>query len=64
MLPLHYAPWHRLKDLNLDLLGQSQVLYHCAKAVGGPGWTRTNDVSYVTDLQSAAVAAMHTDPYI
>ena len=30
---------------------------------GGPGWTRTNDVSNVTDLQSAAVAAMHTDPY-
>ena len=30
---------------------------------GGLGWTRTNDVSNVTDLQSAAVAAMHTDPY-
>lgn len=23
---------------------------------GGPGWSRTNDVSYVTDLQSAAIA--------
>ena len=31
--------------------------------IGGPGWTRTNDVSNVTNLQSAAVAAMHTDPY-
>ena len=30
---------------------------------GGSGWTRTNGVSNVTNLQSAAVAAMHTDPY-
>ena len=26
-------------------------------SVGGPGWTRTNDVSKVTDLQSATLAA-------
>ena len=31
---------------------------------GGPGWTRTNAVSFVGDLQSLALAARHTDPYI
>ena len=30
---------------------------------GGPGWTRTNGVSYVTALQAAAIATMRTDPY-
>ncbi len=30
--------------------------------IGGQGWTRTNDVSSVTDLQSAALAARHTYP--
>ena len=28
----------------------------CKISVGGPGWTRTNGVSYVTDLQSATIA--------
>ena len=35
----------------------------CGFRFGGAGWTRTNGVSYVTDLQSAAIAAMHTTPY-
>ena len=39
------------------------VRMHMEKIFGGSGWTRTNGVSKVTDLQSAAVAAMHTDPY-
>ena len=30
--------------------------------IGGGGWNRTNGVSYVTDLQSAAFAAQHTPP--
>lgn len=30
---------------------------------GGSGWNRTNDVSHVTDLQSAVFATGHTDPY-
>lgn len=34
-----------------------------AKKFGGPGWSRTNDVSYVTVLQTAAIATMQTDPY-
>ena len=29
---------------------------------GGPGWSRTNDVSNVTSLQPAAIATMLTDP--
>ena len=32
-------------------------------AIGAPGWNCTTGVSYVTDLQSAALAARHTDAY-
>ena len=32
-------------------------------AIGAPGWNCTTDVSYVTDLQSAALATRHTDAY-
>ena len=33
------------------------------RAFGGQGRSCTSDVSYVTDLQSAALAARHTDAY-
>ena len=31
--------------------------------LGGPGWSRTNDVSNVRVLQTPAIATMHTSPY-
>ena len=31
--------------------------------LGEPGWSRTNDVSNVTELQSAIFATGYTDPY-
>ena len=33
------------------------------EAYGGSGWNRTNGVSNVTVLQTAAIATMRTDPY-
>lgn len=32
-------------------------------SIGGPEWTRTTVVSYVTGLQPAGIATTHTDPY-
>ena len=37
--------------------------HHPSVKFGGPGRSRTYGVSYVMDLQSTAIATMHTDPY-
>ena len=39
------------------------ALHYQEDLIGGPGWSRTNDVSNVTSLQPAAIATMLTDPY-
>ena len=56
----------RLQPIHMDKL-ESVLLASedasGAKKFGGPGWSRTNDVSYVTVLQTAAIATMQTDPY-
>ena len=50
----------RLQPIHMDKL-ESVLLASedasGAKKFGGPGWSRTNDVSYVTVLQTAAIAS-------
>ena len=58
-----YGPLFLYRLLRSVSCSSRTILVTSTSNFGGPGWTRTNDVSYVTDLQSAEIATIHTDPY-
>ena len=62
-MPFFYEK--RLQPIHMDKL-ESVLLASedasGAKKFGGPGWSRTNDVSYVTVLQTASFTNLDTDP--